>query len=137
MFNVSSNYRFDYYTTQTNIGSSSSLTKTNITVDGNKAYVNGVLKTTATAQTFTPDYGMILFASNTNGGTTYSNGYAGYFYSMKIYLDGTNLSYHFVPVIGGMTIGSYTTPSIGLFDIVNQQFYPNSGSESMMIVKDI
>lgn len=136
MFNVEENYRFDYYSTQTNIGSSASLTKTNIIVDGNKAYVNDTLKATVTAQTFTSDYGMVLFASNTGGGTTYNNGYQGKFYSMKIYLDGTNLSYHFVPVPSGMTIGSYTTPSAGMFDLVNQQFYANSGSGTFTWGKD-
>lgn len=136
IFNVAGNYRFDYYTSQTSIGSSTSLTKTNITADGNKAYVDGTLKATVTAQTFTPDYGMVLFASNTSGGTTYNNGYQGKFYSMKIYLDGTNLSYHFVPVPSGLTIGSYTTPSAGMFDIVNQQFYANSGSGTFTWGKD-
>ena len=40
---------------------------------------------------------------------------------------------HFVPVPAGLKIGSYTVPSNGMFDIVNQQFYANAGTGTFTI----
>ena len=43
---------------------------------------------------------------------------------------------HFVPVPQGMKIGSFTIPSNGLFDIVNQQFYGNQGTGTFSFNQD-
>lgn len=43
---------------------------------------------------------------------------------------------HFVPVPEGMQIGSFTVPSNGMFDIVNQQFYANQGSGTFIYGKE-
>ena len=41
---------------------------------------------------------------------------------------GNTLIRHLVPVPTGLVIGNYTVPSNGMFDIVNQTFYPNPGA---------
>lgn len=43
---------------------------------------------------------------------------------------------YFVPVPQGMKIGSFTVPSNGLFDIVNQQFYGNQGTGTFSFNQD-
>lgn len=42
----------------------------------------------------------------------------------------------FIPVPTNMIIGSFTVPSNGMFDIVNQQFYANQGSGTFTYGKD-
>ncbi len=49
------------------------------------------------------------------------------FYETFIY-DNGNLVRHFVPVPAGMVIGDYVVPSNGMWDIVEQKFYGNSGT---------
>ena len=58
-------------------------------------------------------------------------------YNFKV-LNSTNtiLKYHFVPVPTGLQIGDFTVPSNGMFDIVNQQFYPNQGTGTFTYGKD-
>ena len=48
-------------------------------------------------------------------------------YSFWLY-DNGNLVRHFVPVPAGMVIGDYVVPSNGMWDIVEQKFYGNSGT---------
>lgn len=48
-------------------------------------------------------------------------------YSFRLYNDGM-LVRHFVPVPAGMVIGDYIVPSNGMWDIVEQKFYGNSGT---------
>lgn len=74
-----------------------------------------------------------LMALNNKG--TQAAFFVGKMYRLKIDNNGTLLR-DFVPVPSGMTIGSYTTPSAGMFDIVNQQFYANSGSGTFTWGKD-
>lgn len=47
-----------------------------------------------------------------------------------------NLLYYLVPVPTDLQIGSFTVPSNGMFDIVNQQFYANQGSGTFTYGKD-
>lgn len=76
---------------------------------------------------------MTLFVCN-------SNNVAGGFSQSKIYYfkicDNNILIRHFVPVPTGMVIGDFTVPSNGMFDIVNQQFYPNQGTGTFTYGKD-
>lgn len=55
--------------------------------------------------------------------------------SVQIYDNGT-LVRNFVPVYAGLKIGTYTVPSNGMFDIVTQTFYGNSGSGTFTYGKD-
>lgn len=48
-------------------------------------------------------------------------------YSFKIY-ESDVLIHNFVPVPAGLQIGSFTVPSNGMFDIVEQKFYANQGT---------
>lgn len=47
-----------------------------------------------------------------------------------------NILQYLVPVHKDLQIGSFTVPSNGMFDIVNQQFYPNQGSGTFTYGKD-
>lgn len=94
--------------------------------------VDGDIKTTSLPSFSGNNYKIYLYKFN-NGGSLASG--AGSIYSVKIWQNGT-LVRHFVPVPSGMTIGSYTTPSAGMFDIVNQQFYANSGTGTFTWGKD-
>ena len=66
-------------------------------------------------------------------GSTYSNRWVRYY---KLFNKDGNLVRYFVPVKKGLTIGTYTTPSVGMFDIVEQQFYGNEGTGEFLINKD-
>lgn len=66
------------------------------------------------------------------GGSTALIGKISYFQLYKL----DNLIQHLVPVPTGMQIGEFTVPSNGMFDIVNQQFYPNQGTGTFTYGKD-
>lgn len=61
--------------------------------------------------------------------------YPGKIYYLKVF-DNPDLVFHFIPVPTGLQIGSFIVPSNGMFDIVNQQFYPNQGSGIFTYGKD-
>ena len=67
------------------------------------------------------------------------NGYA-YDKAMKVrYLkiwNGNTLIRHYVPVYEGLVIGTFVVPENGLFDIVNQIFYPPQGAGSLTYGKE-
>ncbi len=48
-------------------------------------------------------------------------------YDVVIY-NGDTLLGHFIPVPAGMVIGNYTVPANGMWDVVGQKFYGNSGT---------
>ena len=54
---------------------------------------------------------------------------------IKIY-ENDILVRHWVPVPKNLVIGSYTVPSNGMFDIVEQRFYSNAGSGNFTYGKD-
>ena len=58
-----------------------------------------------------------------------------YVYDVKIYEDDT-LVRHFVPVPCGLKIGDYTVPQNGMWDIVEQKFYGNSGTGEFLYGSD-
>lgn len=60
----------------------------------------------------------------------------GRIYYCKFYKNGTDLVRHFVPVPAGLQIGSFTVPSNGMFDIVEQKFYANQGTGDFEFGKD-
>ena len=55
--------------------------------------------------------------------------------TLKI-LENEKLVYHFVPVPTGLQIGDYTVPSNGMWDIVTQQFFGNSGTGEFSYGRD-
>lgn len=125
--------RYDYNTSQNTIASNPIAgVRRYIVADKNKFYIDGVLKYTATYSNFQSTNTMIFGCSNANGYDNYSKFK---YHIIKIYDNGT-LVRHFVPVPTGLQIGSYTVPSNGMFDIVNQQFYPNQGSGTFTYGKD-
>ena len=131
-------FRNDYNTSQNKTTCNiTANTIYNIDFDKNKFYVNDTLYTTATYGTFQCTYPIILGASTryTASDTNYGNYLQGKIYNCQIYDNGT-LVRHFVPVPTGMVIGSFTVPSNGMFDIVNQQFYANQGTGTFTYGKD-
>lgn len=86
------------------------------------------------------DATMVLFGyrriTNTfNGVVPYSANDFMYVYDVKIYEDDT-LVRHFVPVPCGLKIGDYTVPQNGMWDIVEQKFYGNSGTGEFLYGSD-
>lgn len=67
--------------------------------------------------------------------STTSNYLLGKIYITTI-MEDNNLIMKLVPVPTNLQIGSFTVPSNGMFDIVNQQFYPNQGSGTFTYGKD-
>lgn len=61
--------------------------------------------------------------------------FLGKIYYAKFWENGV-LIRHFVPVPAGLVIGNFTVPSNGMFDMVNQQFYPNQGTGEFTIGRD-
>ena len=100
--------------------------------DGNKGYYDAEqVYTGATPVNISQP--LYLFARNNEG--TAGTLAKGKIYCCKFY-NGNTLSLHLVPVPAGLKIGSYTTPSAGMFDIVAQQFYANAGTGSFTYGKD-
>lgn len=65
-----------------------------------------------------------------------SNYLLGKIYTTEIWEDNTLIK-KFVPVPTDLKIGSFTVPSNGMFDIVNQQFYAKQGSGTFTYGKDV
>lgn len=66
-------------------------------------------------------------------GPGYSNRWVRYY---KLYDLNNNLIRYYVPVKQGLVIGNFITPSVGMFDIVEQKFYGNEGTGEFLINKD-
>lgn len=104
-------------------------TKNRFKYDGSTLTVNGQAPTTGnwiSKSSFSTTYPIFLFGFN-NTGTLENRRFHGRIYNATFWSGSTKLA-EFVPVPAGMTIGSYTVPSNGMWDIVSQTFYGNSGS---------
>lgn len=101
----------------------------------NGAYINGTKIRSYNTYTFNSTLNMYLFALNQNNSVE-SRMFVGNIYSFQVE-DNSNLVRHFVPVPADLQIGSFTVPSNGMFDIVNQQFYPNLGTGTFTYGKDV
>lgn len=67
-----------------------------------------------------------IFNNNTNNSVNY------YIYQAEI-IENNSILHHFVPVPKGLLIGNFVVPSNGMFDIVEQKFYPNQGTGEFTI----
>ena len=84
--------------------------------------VSQIGKTTRSCYMFSENQGRIL------------NGY-NKIYSVKIFTNNIPV-HHFVPVPIGLKIGDYTVPQNGMWDIVEQKFYGNSGTGEFLYGSD-
>lgn len=89
-----------------------------------KCYIDNELLYTHPYRNFQSTNNMYIFCYNYNRAAECSNVKV---YFMDIYDSGT-LVRHFVPVPAGIVIGDYVVPSNGMWDIVEQKFYGNSGT---------
>lgn len=99
-------------------------------------YKNDVLifnKTNVTGE-ITQTLPISIFARTANNTAT-NTFFIGKIYDCTIYKNNIKQQY-LVPVPTGLQIGSFTVPSNGMFDIVNQQFYANQGSDTFTYGKD-
>lgn len=122
-----SGVRCDYGTnaTMTNIGTLVVNTKHTLLMDGNKWYLDGTLKTSMTAQTFTAGGKIRLFSSYTNGeGSGLGNYSYIKLYEFKVWNKDNELQVHLIPCM------RKSDSVVGLYDIVSGTFYPNIGSGS-------
>ena len=103
-----------------------------LTLDKRNAAIAGLAHTFPNTQ-YSGNKSIFLFASNTPTSINTQN-------STKIYScilkDNDVLVRHFVPVPACMRIGDFIVPENGMWDIVNQQFYGNSGTGSFIYGKD-
>ena len=106
------------------------------------SYGNTVRSLSGQPRQYTGILPIIIFGamvSTNSDNTIYINSYSAnknmYVYDVKIYEDDT-LVRHFVPVPCGLKIGDYTVPQNGMWDIVEQKFYGNSGTGEFLYGSD-
>lgn len=112
-------YRFDY-ANSINALTTKPTGKFTIDSDKNKCYINGELAATATYTAFASPVNMYIFNNNNNG--SLSGGSSAKLYNCSIYDNGV-LIRHFIPC-------KDTSGTVGLYDLVNGQFYGNAGTGS-------
>ena len=100
----------------------------NVVHDDNKVYWNGILKATFPASSWSSSYSIYIFAYNRSG----SVGEYG-IYRLKAFdiYDGNTLVRNFVPCY------RIADNVIGLYDLVNNTFYTNSGSGTFTKGSDV
>ena len=95
---------------------------------------DGVVVGTVTQGEWSSSYNAFLFARCSSTGTVQEPMKAKV-KCCKIWNNGTLVRY-LVPVPTGLQIGDFTVPSNGMFDIVEQKFYPNQGTGTFTYGKD-
>ena len=118
-FSSGSLWNADYYdgSGRKSFSGISSTADLNIDYDKNTCTING-LSVNFTAKTFQSTFNLTLLACNTGG--TVAGHLSAKLYSCQIYDNGTLVRY-FKPCINA-------SGDVGLFDMVNQQFYGNAGT---------
>lgn len=114
----SGRYRIVYNGTETYFTETAFEQPITVAMDKNEATVNSAETVSATYATFASGYNMYLFATN-RAGTAYGT-YGAKIYSAKIYDNGV-LIRDYVPCINADN-------AVGLYDLVNGQFYGNAGT---------
>ena len=133
---ISSNLVSDFGGNRVNCGSYSNGTLVvNKNGDTVTITLNGTSQTyNNTPSTFSVNYNLFLFCMN-DGGTASGTKITSKIHNLKIYeLD--SLLYSFVPVPAGFVAGSVYCPTAGMFDIVEQKFYPNKGTGTFTYGRD-
>ena len=113
-------FRSDYGNTLDSVTLSDGVLASPFKIDKNEniTSVNGTVLLTSTSNTFQCSYQLLIFAFNNVGSVL---AYATFkLYSLKIYDSGT-LIRDFIPCISD-------SGAIGLYDLVNRQFYGNAGT---------
>jgi len=90
-------------------------------------YVNGNLDKTRALETLETSTQPLKFWNYNSKGILYN---------VKVNDDNRNLVGSFVPVPQGLKIGIFTVPSNGMYDMVEQKFYPNAGTGNFIYGKD-
>ena len=96
-------------------------------INKNVATLNGV-KLTTSAATFNTGTNLMLFVRNTNG--TLNNYAIAKLYACSIYSDETTMIRNFIPCKNPSGV-------IGLYDLVNNQFYQNAGTGTFIAGPEI
>lgn len=112
-------------------------TKNRFKYDGTTLTINGQTPTTGnwiSKSSFSTTYPIFLYGFNSSGSLE-KRRFHGRIYNATFWSGNTKLA-EFVPVPQGLVIGTYTTPSAGMWDIVNKQFYANAGSGTFTWGKD-
>ena len=126
---ANSQIRCDYgvSASMTNIGAINKDQKYTLTMDANKWYLDGVLKTTATAANFTAGSKIQLFCSHYNGIDANLGNYSRMkLYSFKVWNENGELVGSFVPCY------RRSDNVIGLYDIASDHFYINNGTGTFL-----
>lgn len=122
---ANSSVRCDYGTSaaMTNIGNINADQKYILTMDSEKWYLDGTLKTSMSAATFTAGSKLQLFCSHYNGQNANLGNYAkSKLYSFKVWDENRNLVCNLVPA------KKSENSALGLYDLVSDTFYTNDGT---------
>lgn len=135
-FNYSySTGRFDYGNGTSNFSYTTEIEKKyKVVADKNQLYINDTLVSTRTYNEFQGNYNIVIGGSNV-GGTVEGTRSIKKYYSSKLY-DNNKLIRNYVPVPKDLFIGDFVVPSNGMFDIIEQKFYPNQGTGIFTYGKD-
>lgn len=124
---ANSSVRCDYgiSAAMTNIGNIDANKKYRLTMDSEKWYLDGVLKTSMAAAQFTSGSAIQLFASHYKGQDANLGNYARMrLYSFKVWNENRELVMNLIPVL------RKSDNVAGLFDTIGHGFYTNDGSGS-------
>lgn len=121
LITAANKYRFDYGAKQNTIDNAPRSGNIHIVMNKNRITIGSISKTSTTA-TFRSKHSIYIFAINTNNTTTQN--LASKISSCKIY-NNNELVRDYVPV-------RYYTGEIGMYDLIHDQFYGNSGTGSFV-----
>ena len=127
-FNIAgSQIRCDYNASQSNAGAVNAAQIYTLTMDSEKWYLDGVLKVTSTAATFTAGSKLQLMASHYNGIDSNVGNFAkSRLYKFRVWNENRELIGDFIPCY------RKADGVIGLYDVVGEAFYPNNGTGTFL-----
>ena len=100
-------------------------TKFNVVMDSAGVKLDGTLVQVFTSETFIGEYNLVLFGNNTAGTIATAENTI---YSTKIYEDGVLVRYYIPDNYNG---------TLGMYDLVNNVFYPNAGTGTFTAGADV
>ena len=103
-----------------------------ITGDSIKIDINGITVTLSIGTVPSTSLYLMALPPQTQTGFNpriYRGKFRTYYFTIK---DGSNVVRNLIPVPAGLQIGNYTVPSNGMWDVVEQKFYANSGTDDFI-----
>lgn len=108
--------------------------KYDLVMNKNEVYINGILASTKSYETFQNSNTITLYGSNVGGSVENTRSKKKYY--KAILWDNILLSRCYYPVDTNTVIGDFTVPAPGMWDAVNKKFYSNAGTGTFTYGKD-